>query len=266
MNTPLLSIHDNIKDVLKDFQHVADDQIPFATSLAINRTTELGRQRVMGKMVEVFDRPTPWVINSLRVIRSTKQNLNAEVGFKDRNSVESSKTMVAPHVYGGSRSHKAMEVRLWVAGLMPQGYYAVPGAGAQRDAFGNMTRGQITQMLNVLGTYREAGYNKADARTVARLAKGNAKKGQYGFAYWVNPVGGARGKHLPPGVYQRVTTPFGSSLKPILLFVQQVEYQQRLPFYEEVGAAFDEHFDREFAEALDYADRTALIKTQPGLF
>ncbi|MBC7598731.1 MAG: hypothetical protein H7238_06885 [Polaromonas sp.] len=174
--------------------------------------------------------------------------------------------MIAPHVYGGQRRFKAVEARLFSMGLLPAGFNAVPGAAASVDANGNMSRGQISQLLNVLGTYTEAGYNKANAATRARLAKGSAKKNIYGFAYFVNPVNGAgRNKSLKPGVYQRVMTGFGSSLKPILIFVKRANYKQRLDFYGIVQRVIDAEFPREFDKAFNEAVRTALLKTQGPL-
>lgn len=251
----------SVRDALKK----AAGQVPFAASVALNATARLGQADVVDRMRSVFDKPTPWVLNSLRVKRATKTSLVAEVAFKDKNVMEDSSTMVAPHVYGGQRRYKGMEARLFRAGLLPAGYNAVPGAAAKLDAFGNMGRGQVTQLLNVLGTYTEAGYSKADARTVARLAKGNDKKGVYGFRYWVNPVAGKKARHLPPGVYKRVATPFGSSLQPILIFVKRAAYRQRLPFYDLVDAAAARHFAPEFDKAFEAAMKTALLKTQDSL-
>jgi hypothetical protein len=129
-----------------------------------------------------------------------------------------------------------------------------------------MSPGEISRILNVLGTYTEAGYNKADSRTRARLAKGNAKKSVYGFVYWVNPVAGAgRQKHLQPGVYQRVHTGFGTSLKPILIFVKRAKYRARLPFYAITEAAAAKHFEPEFNNAFEAAMKTALLKQQGQL-
>lgn len=244
----------------------AASQVPFAASVALNATAGKAQKDVQASMRQVFDRPTPWVVNSLRVKRATKSNLVAELAFKDKSSVENSRSMVEPHIAGADRRYKAMEGRLFRAGMLPAGYNAVPGGGAKLDAYGNMSRGQITQMLNVLGTYREAGYNKADARTRARLAKGNAKKGVYGFVYWVNPVTGPqRVRHLQPGVYQRVQTGFGSSLKPIVIFVKRAQYRARLPFYRLVEAAAEKHFEPEFNKAFEAAMKTALLKQQGQL-
>lgn len=251
-----ISVTHNFPDMKRALSKAAS-QVPYAMSVALNKTAEKARLNVVKEMQQVFDRPTPWVLNSLRVKRSTKTMLVAELVYKDRNSVENSRSMVEPHVFAGKRRYKAMEARLWRAGLLPDGWNAVPGAAAKVDANGNMSAGQITQLLNVLGTYTEAGYNKANAKTVDRLKKGNVKKNQYGFTYFVNKVDNVKGKHLQPGVYQRVITAFGTSLKPVLIFVRRANYRKRLGFFETVQATVDREFPGEFKLAMDEALRTA---------
>lgn len=203
----------------------------FATVASMNKSLEWAETAVRKEMTKQFDRPTRWFLQSLRRKYATMTKMVAELSFKDIDSATSARTMVFPHVEGGARHYKAMEARLFGIGLLPAGYNAVPGEAAKLDANGNMSRGQISQLLNVLGTYTESGFNKANLNTIKRLAKGNEKKGVYGFVYWVNRVGSAKGKHLQPGVYQRIATPFGSSLKPILIFVKQAKYKLRLDFY-----------------------------------
>lgn len=259
----------NIESFRRDLDK-ARSQVPFATSVALNKAATKAQVAVQAEMRRVFDRPTPWVINSLRVVRATKTKLTAELAFKDAWSSSAGevggKTMIEPHVIGGSRAYKGMEVRLRRLGLLPDGWNAVPGGAAKLDPNGNMSAGQITQLLNVLGTYTEAGYNKANANTVKRLAKGNVKKNQYGFVYWVNPVArGAKGRHLQPGVYQRVTTGFGTSLKPVLIFVKRAKYRVRLDFYGIAQTVADKEFPIEFNKAFDEAIRTAIPKVQGAL-
>ncbi len=264
-----IKIEHNIDVVTKALEKAAG-QVPFAMMTALNRTAIKARDAVKAEMPRVFDKPTPWVINSLRVKYATKARLYAELAFKDAWSSSAGevggKSMVAPHVFGGARSFKGMEVRLYRAGLLPQGWSVVPGGGAKLDAYGNMSRGQITTLLNVLGTYTESGYNKANSKTLERLAKGNAKKNIYGVVYWVNPVNGsARSRHLLPGVYQRVATGFGSSLKPSLIFVKQARYKKRLPFFETAQRVVNSEFPGEFGRAFDEAMKTALLKNQGQL-
>lgn len=240
----------------------APGQVAFATSLAINNTAFAAQKAVQGEMRRIFDRPTPWVINSLRVQRGNKTNPAAQVWFRQESLGVEEGYLVRPHIGGGARPVKAMERRLQQAGMLPAGWAVVPGEGAKLDAYGNISRGQISLLLNVLGTYREAGYNKADFRTRERLAKGTRKT--YGVTYWVNPVGG-RSKHLLPGVYQRVATPFGSSLKPVLIFVRSTSYRARLDFAGIVRSTVEQRLPAEFDAAFDRAVNTALLKQQGSL-
>ena len=257
----------NTAEVLAAFD-VAPGQVAYATMLALNKTAEQVRAEIQVEMQRVFDKPTPWVINSLRIKYASKTKLMAEIEFKDKNSVESARSMLEPHVYGGARHYKAMEARLFNAGLLPAGWNVVPGGAANLDAFGNMSQGQITQILNVLQTYTEAGYNTANSKTIDRLAKGSKKKGTYGFTYWVNPPPTsqpAKGKHLPPGVYQRVYSGFGTSLKPVLIFVKRAAYKARLDFWGISKRAAERDMSNNFKEALDMATKTALLKSQGSL-
>ncbi len=243
---------------------IVESQLPFAMALAATRTGQKAIPVVQAAMRSTFDRPTVWSINSLRLKSATKAKPVAVIAFKDKNSVESSRTMIEPHVAGTERHYKAMEVRLLRMGVLPKGWRVVPGAGAQLDSYGNMSAGQISQVLNVLGAYTEAGFNKANINTVKRLAKGNAKKNVYGFVYWVNPVGSKKGGHLQPGVYQRISTAFGSSLKPIMIFVRSVSYKPTLDFYGKVNGVVAAELPGEFVQAYEQALRTALPKTTGG--
>lgn len=238
-------------DAVKKAMQELPKKAKYAAVKAMNVSMEWAATDVRRDMRRVFDRPTPWVLNSLRIKYAKVKTMYAELAFKDINSVDNARTMVFPHVEGGKRGYKAMEARLKAIGLLPAGYNVVPGEAAKIDAYGNMDRGQISQVLNVLGAYTESGYNKANIKTVQRLAKGNAKKNIYGFVYWVNRVGAQQKKHLPPGVYQRVTTAFGTSLKPILIFVKQANYKKTLDFYGTVKKTVDKRFGPEFDKAFE---------------
>jgi hypothetical protein len=246
-------------------------QAQYSAMVAVNKSAEIAKEEVRKEMRRVFDRPTPWFMNSLRVKAARDRSKPvAELAYKDAWSNSAGevggRTMVQPHVDGGNRHYKGMEVRLNRIGILPNGWNTVPGGAAKLDANGNMSPGQISQLLNVLGSYTESGFNKANINTRKRLAKGNAKKNVYGFTYWVNPVGGMQGRHLQPGVYQRVTTGFGTSLKPILIFVKQAKYKSRLNFYGIAQGAFSKAYPDQFSTAFDQAMRTAFPRTQTGLF
>lgn len=222
----------------------------------INRTAEWAQTDVVREMRRTFNQPVPFTLRSLRIYYAKSgPHPTAMLWFRQRNA-DRDKLWARPQIEGGARDLKPMEIRLQRAGFMPAGWFIVPGEAAPLDAYGNMSAGEISRILNVLGSYTEAGYNKANAATVARLRKGNAKKGVYGFEYWVNPVGPRQAKHLQPGIYRRVYTAFGSSLKPMMVFVSRASYRARLDFFGIVKATVSQRFPGEFDKAMQ-----SLLKT-----
>lgn len=239
---------------------ISQKQTAFAISVTLNKLANQSRDLIKSDMQKVFDRPTPFFLNSLRVIPAKKTNLEATIWFKDRSG--DLEPMALPHIDGGQRRMKPMERRLQIAGLLPNDWQVVPGEGAAFDSYGNMSRGQISLILNVLRTYREAGYNKANHATIQRLKKGTKKN--YGYEIWVNTVSYGRGKtkRLLPGVYKRVSTPFGSSLKPLLIFTRKGTYKKRLQFYETVQDVVSQNFNMVFIESFNRAMSTARYEEQ----
>ena len=70
-----------------------------------------------------------------------------------------------------------------------------------------------------------------------------------------------RKSHLAPGVYKRVVTGFGSSLKPVLMFVKQANYKKRLDFFGVVEKTVAKEFTAEFDKAFGAAMATARVKS-----
>lgn len=220
-----------------------------ASREALNRTAEWAETDVRREMRQVFDRPVPFTLRSLRVFYASARKPEAVLWFKQR-SQDADKLWARPQISGGPRDMKPMELRLQRIGVLPQGWFIMPGDAAPLDAYGNMSAGEISRILNVLGSYTESGFNKANIKTRERLRKGNEKKGVYGFEYWVNPVGGNRAKHLQPGVYRRVYTAFGTSLKPMMIFVNRAHYTARLDFFGVVNKTVQRRFPEQFDKAL----------------
>ena len=249
----MLHLEMNTVEILAKMEGHAK-QVAYATMVALNKTAEQAKSEMLTEVDRVFDRPTPWVRNSLRIKYATKANLFAEVAFKDKASNEASRSVLQPNTFGGRRHYKTMDVRLLALGLLPAGWNAVPGAAAQLDSFGNMAQGQINQILNVMTSYAASGGSK----TIDRLAKGNKKKGVYGFEYFVQPAGvNTPGKHLTPGIYQRVSTGFGTSLKPVLMFVKQANYKSRFDFYAIGQRVMARDLQGNFTQAIEMAIATA---------
>jgi hypothetical protein len=224
-------------------------EVDFVTAVALTRTAKRVEAAELHEMKDVFDRPTPFTLSGTFVRPATVSNLSAEVKLKDfAGKGTPAAKYLAAQLQGGTRRPKRFERALQSLGALPPGYRAIPGAGAKVDAYGNMDRGQIVQILSYFRAFPEAGYkaNMTDKRKAA-LARGS--KTQQGYAYFI----GRPGDRLPLGIYQRVYFARGTAIKPILIFVSSAMYEAIFDFdfvaRITVDAAFPEEFQRALAEA-----------------
>ncbi|MBF0400739.1 MAG: hypothetical protein HQL90_08225, partial [Magnetococcales bacterium] len=104
----MVTIKFDPSSVNRAFEDVAK-QIPFATSLALNRTAQVVKEELKREMRSIFDRPTPFVMDSLRIILSDKKSLEAKVWFKNPPNMWDKEHYLAPQVYGGGRPFKRFE-------------------------------------------------------------------------------------------------------------------------------------------------------------
>ena len=223
-----------------------EQQLPFATAKALTQTGQLVKTAMRSAMQSRFDRPTPYTLNSLFLKPATKNNLVCEVGLKTFASKAAPPSVyLAPQVYGGPRQLKRSEVLMQRKHLIPNGMMWVPGSGATLDSFGNMSRGQIGQILSALSGYGEVGFlaNKSFRRS-ARVNKTTDDI----F------VGVPNGGHLPLGVYIRTKQ---GHLKPLMIFIDHANYKILLPFGQIASTVYQTNFQDIFNQAL----RDALLPT-----
>ena len=255
-----ISFQADIKKLRNEVDAIRERQIPFATVLALNEVAAEAQRQMRQRMESDFDRPTPYTLSATWVRRANKQNLRAEVLLKDESFKSAPATRwLAPEVEGGQRPLKRHEYALRRANVLPEGMFAVPGEGAQMDAFGNMSRGQIVQILSWFRAFHYSGYrmNMTD-KGRARLAKGSsarAKRYRPPTSYFVVSVGG-RGK-LKPGVYMRQGQAHDARILPVLRFVRRPGYKPRLPFYQTVDVTARREFEGAFRRGMAQAMATA---------
>lgn len=222
-----ISVQTNTAEVIRALT-AKRNQIPFATALALTRTAQAVKEAEIREMVDVFDRPTPYTLNALFVRPATKQNLTAYVWLKDSraSSGGTPDKYLNPQIHGGFRREKGFEAALQRVGALPPGWVVVPGAACRLDAFGNISRGLIVQILSYFRTFDVAGYSaNITAEGKAKLARGT-KRAQ-GFAYFVGRPGDGK---LPLGIWQRFHFAHGSAIKPIFIFVDGARYHATFDF------------------------------------
>jgi len=219
-----------LEEVKKSLGNMAR-QLPYATAIALNKTAKAVQKELTAEMSRTFDRPTPFIKKSLYIRPASKQNLIAEVGVKD----EATKILVH-QIYGGQRVMKRSEK--WLR------HYWTLGAGARLNQYGNISPGQITQILSVTKTHPDP-----YSWTTKRSRKRNKKLPGY---FIIRKGLTKRGLH--PGVWQRVGK---KSVKPVLIFGREPHYRPRYKFFEVAIHTVRKEWNGLFNEALANALRTA---------
>lgn len=230
-------------------------QVTFAAAVALTRAAKDAQDAERREMMRAFDRPTNYALNGTFLKPATKQNLEARIWVKDNPFGKGTPAdrFLLPEIYGGKRGQKGFERMLQRAGLLPAGWFAVPAAGAQLDANGNVKRSQITQILSQLQVQAGAGYESrrsnsaASQRTVRRQ----------GVTYFAVPVA-HRG--LKAGIYFRRKFGHGVAVRPVFIFVPRLQYKPLFKFFEVGQAVAEERFKHHFGAEIDKAIATARLR------
>lgn len=205
-----------------------EKQARFVAAYALTNAMKDAREAEIDTMRSVFDKPTPYTLRALKVVPATKANLRAELGFKEFGGTPAWKYL-GPQVEGGPRRRKRFEIALQAVGILRSNEYVVPGAGATLDGYGNMSSGQLRQLLSALGASSDRAQN-----TQHRPKRGNRRRNLDFFVL--------RGTRAPDGVYLRVER----KAVPMLIFVRSVSYRPRFPYYskarEVIPRAYERHF------------------------
>lgn len=238
-------------------------QIPFATSRALNTVAFNAMRAGRDYLRANIDRPTPFTTSSWYVRRkATKTSLTAVVGWSDYVSQKrigeggqfaGAEYYLSQHWTGGGRKLKAFERQLQRSGLMPAGMQAVPGQAAEElsmmDKYGNIKGSVLVAILSAVGSFDEIGYSaNATVRQSRRLGKSRAAAKRI---YWA----GKPGKNTPNGIWMLDDKHSARGrLRPVIVFVRPGNYRKRLDI-EAVSRdvqrrGFREAFEVELAHAI----------------
>ena len=245
----------DLRRAVADLRNIGK-QAAFAQVVALTRTAVALKAVEQDEIRRVFDRPTPFTQNSLYVSAATKSFPEARLGLKDGTGAAGRQVppakYLAAEIDAGSRHRKAFERALQRNGAMPDGWFLVPGRDAQLDAYGNLSRRSIQQILSQLSIHDTQGRVRplrsgSDAKSKALRARAFSRAGGQYFAL------PARHGRLKPGIYQRERR---GPLRVIALFVRHVSYRRRFDFHGVAEQAYPEIFAAKLDEALDqYAGR-----------
>jgi hypothetical protein len=210
-----------LKRLFETMTEFSDRRMGAAVATALTRTAVGARGDLRKEMTAAFDRPTPFVVNSLVHRGATAQRLESAVLVRPGSPVLPA---LRTQVFGGPRRQKRFE-ELGASLGLPPGWLAVPGPGAELDANGNMSRQQLRHLLGQLGSSPSAPAKGRRRRTVKR--------------YFT----------LPSGVYTR--PPGAKDPIPVLFFVSSATYRPGFAFFELARQSFTGRFPAEMERAFN---------------
>jgi hypothetical protein len=243
---------DGLDDALAALAKLGDGLAPRALADALNHTANQARQALKAEMSSVFDRPTPWALNSIRILQAKPSaEPEAAVWVQDVSGGKnpfSAEDYLMPQVEGGERFQRRSEGYLRESGILPAGRFVVPAAGARLDSYGNIQKGHMIQILSGLKAMKLSGSDNAATDSKRSLRKGNA------LAFFVLK----RGK-TPIGIAERR----GKSVVMVLAFVRQPQYRERFKFHDVVRRVAEN--DGQLEANIDKAITDALSGRLPKL-
>ncbi len=253
-----------LDELIRGLNNLQREQLPIVMVKTLNQLAYVAKNKVVDEMESVFDRPTSFTLNSMNVVEAKETQLQSIVTPKDPMRLNPGQHYLNPQVEGGQRWFKKFEAKLYKKGILPAGYFTVPSAaGAKFDSFGNMSKGQIVQILSYFDTFGDAGFrSNMGQKGRAKLAKSTRNK--LGYAYFsIQP--GSRSRHHP-GIYMRITLHDGQGqgsstvIRPVLLFVRTANYKRRLDIGRIADDTYDKYFEMYFTGNLQHAVNAALPK------
>lgn len=245
-----------VADLLRSF---SDRRMGSALAAGINAAAFSVRDAWRHRLEAGVDRPTALTRNAARLARADVGRLVAEVSLRDTvggaaGSGTPPQAYLGPLERGGRRGTKKFESALVSRGAMPPGQFVVPARYARLDSYGNISRGQIVQVLNQLGANLSPGYQQVISKAAARRERAVGRVGA-GRRYVSVPVP-VRG--LKAGIYERK----GRALLPVFWFTGHATYRPTLHLVAEGVRIAQDVLPRTIGDAIN--QRLASLQRRSG--
>ncbi|MFA7333619.1 MAG: hypothetical protein WC130_04905 [Kiritimatiellia bacterium] len=236
----IINISSDLERLTKDLDDLARSQIPFAASLALNKTAAFGKANAREEMSRVFDNPRPYTLNAVFVKPSSKRDLTAVVGLlSGKGQRQGAAEYLEAEITGGGRKSTPFERSL--AEAIHATGEMIPGKDAKLDSYGNLTKAMRKAIIEA-----QKKPDGADPRGI-----------------FIVPVGAK--SHLRPGIYQRMPNRVvtkkrrgtvvsikggGTRLKVLMFFDAATSYAPIFNFGAQVERAVRQHFAQQFELAM----------------
>ena len=224
-----ISVRAEIQAAMRNLSDLEKKQVPFATATMLTALARLAQTAEKQALPKVFDRPTPFTVNSVAVKGARKSSLEAKVFVKDIAAA-----YLAPFEFGGM--HKLV--------------------GAGRTWLNPKDRG----LLNQYGNFSKSALDRLKARPDVFVGTVHTRSGEAIGGVWQRPA--------PTKVIQtpgkRATKLRGANktghLKLLVRFGDAQPVKQHLEFGMRAESVVKANAGAEFAKALAKAVATAKRK------
>jgi hypothetical protein len=198
----------------------SDRRLAAAVATGLTGTARALQRQWQDELRGEVDRPTPLTVNAPIIKMATARDLEAVVSLRQQVRAGTPPSeYLQPLAFGGGRALKKFERALIAQGSMPANAFAIPTDNAERDAYGNVRRQVLVQVLTQLaGGAVQAGYRRVISASAQRRANAAIKAGRNYVAVLDNSQG------LYPGIYARV----GRELKMIFAYESSARYRKQL--------------------------------------
>lgn len=220
-----------LPEIQRIFSALANEQIPYATMVALNNTAFATLRASRGLLQSAFDRPTPLIKGATRVQKATKETLEALVFIDPKREL-----ILRTHEEGGIRGRQAIERFVIAKGWMPSSWRAVPGVDMPVNSYGNPRLAVIKQII-------------------AELSAGiSGVRGSTTRCFVIRP---GQPSHLRPGIYRLKARSKGRGLLLLYLFVSSEQYKKILNWRDTVEQEARRVLPDEVARGIQRAIDTA---------
>ncbi|MFO1081868.1 MAG: hypothetical protein U1E23_14715 [Reyranellaceae bacterium] len=244
-----IDVRSTVAELQKAIEQARGRSIPKVQEVALNWTATEIKNGLVAEMQRVFDRPTPFTLDSLYIDPADVGRLEAHIYFKDfAPKGQAAGQYLRAEIQGGQRRLKRFESALRATGLLPAGLFAVPSAGAPLDAWGNVPAAFLIRLLSDLRAFA------GDSRYANRKA-GRRKGTKAQNAFFVASRTDRRTAHLRPGIYWRLPN---RTLILVFVFTRTPGYAARFKFFEVGQRIALEQYPIRYARAWEWVFKKGL--------
>ncbi|MGK0269493.1 MAG: hypothetical protein ACI88H_000124 [Cocleimonas sp.] len=221
-----------IDDAIKSLDALEKEQLPFALALTATWTAQDIQAEEKKVIAHVFDNPSPYVINSVRVKAARKDNPIAAVWVNDGSTGKGGNIAetLSAEIWGGRRKPKGFTQVMRTKGILKSNQYLSAAPNARRNQYGNISKASLKKVISDLENP-----NNPKGRVKYFMLDDDSGAG----SAWNNVIWKKLGRN---------------DMEPFLIISDEApSYKKRLPFFEVAERILKKQIPINFEKAMDHA-------------